>query len=230
MVGCFNATNNTSFNPEPQEIVFSLFKQSLAGHRAVHVRKVHYTFLYMMYYTYSNKLKDSSIILSGFVNCWFSLTWSTAMFFNENKRKRLHNNGDKFPEDLVGAPTWPPFLCLGAPTWRSWRHVKTENKINFKYKVEKFTWFNLLYWPSLIVHSVPVHGSMRLATYSWLALTWLDGHVGIQTKSKMSLAFCIIIEPNSQKTFSPSFRTPTWPLWRQVQAKDYILFWLDVNL
>ena len=66
----------------------------------------------MVYYTYSNKLKDSSIILSGFVN-----------------------------------------------------------KINFKYKVEKFTRFNLLYWPSLIVHAVPVHDSMRLATYSWLALT-----------------------------------------------------------
>ena len=47
------------------------------------------------------------------VYCWFSLTWSTAMFFNENKRKRLHNNRVKFPEDLVGAPTWPPFLCLG---------------------------------------------------------------------------------------------------------------------
>ena len=49
------------------------------------------------------------------------------MFFNENKKKRLHNNRVKFPEDLVGAPAWPPFLCLGAPTWRSWRHVKTEN-------------------------------------------------------------------------------------------------------
>ena len=51
------------------------------------------------------------------------------MFFNENKRKPLHNNRVKFPEDLVGAPTWPPFLCLGAPTWRSWRHVKTENSL-----------------------------------------------------------------------------------------------------
>ena len=40
------------------------------------------------------------------------------MFFNENKRKRLHNNRVKFPEDLVGAPTW-----------RSWRHVKTENNL-----------------------------------------------------------------------------------------------------
>ena len=37
----------------------------------------------------------------------------TAMFFNENKRKRLHNNRVKFPEDLVGVPTWPPLLCLG---------------------------------------------------------------------------------------------------------------------
>ena len=41
----------------------------------------------------------------------------------------------KFPEDLVGAPTWPPFLCLGAPTWRSWRQVKTENCVE---KPEKF--------------------------------------------------------------------------------------------
>ena len=49
------------------------------------------------------------------------------MFFNENKKKSLHNNRVQFPEDLVEAPTWPPFLCLGAPTWRSWRHVKTEN-------------------------------------------------------------------------------------------------------
>ena len=61
------------------------------------------------------------------INCWFSLTWSTAIFFNENKRKRLHNNRVEFLEDLVGAPTWPPFLCLGAPSWWLWRHVKTEN-------------------------------------------------------------------------------------------------------
>ena len=66
MVGWFNATNNTSFNPEPKEIVFGFFKQSLAGHRAV--RKFKYTFLYMMYYIYFNKLKESSIILSEFVN------------------------------------------------------------------------------------------------------------------------------------------------------------------
>ena len=58
-MGWFNATNNTSFNPEPKEIVFGLFKQCLAGHEAV--RKFNYTFLYMMYYIYSNKLKESSI-------------------------------------------------------------------------------------------------------------------------------------------------------------------------
>ena len=40
------------------------------------------------------------------------------------------------------------------------------------------------------------------AKYSWLALTWLHGHVVEQNKSKMSLAFCKIIEPNFQKTFS----------------------------
>ena len=27
------------------------------------------------------------------------------------QRKRLHHNRVQFPEDLVGAPTWPPFLC-----------------------------------------------------------------------------------------------------------------------
>ena len=58
--------NNTSFNPGPKEIVFGLFKQGLAGHGAV--RKFNFTFLYMMYYIYSNKLKDSSIILSEFIN------------------------------------------------------------------------------------------------------------------------------------------------------------------
>ena len=66
MVGWFNATNNTSFNPEPKEIVFGLFKQNLAGHGPV--RKFNYTFLYMMCYIYSNKLKGSSVILSEFVN------------------------------------------------------------------------------------------------------------------------------------------------------------------
>ena len=66
VVGWFNATNNTSFNLEPKEIVFGLFKQSLAGHGAV--RKFDYTLLYMMYYIYSNKLKESSMILSEFVN------------------------------------------------------------------------------------------------------------------------------------------------------------------
>ena len=38
--------------------------------------------------------------------------------------------------------------------------------------------------------------------YSWFALTWLDGHDGVQNKSKMSLAFCIIIEPNPQDFFA----------------------------
>ena len=57
--------------------------------------------------------RQSSTTYVFVFNCWFSLTWSTAMIFNENKRKRLHNNRVKFPEDLVGAPTWPPFLCFG---------------------------------------------------------------------------------------------------------------------
>ena len=42
VVGWCNATNNTSFNPEPKEIVFGLFKQCLARHEGV--RKFNYTF------------------------------------------------------------------------------------------------------------------------------------------------------------------------------------------
>ena len=86
-------------------------------------------YLTPFFFFHTNKVRG----FNGCSNCWFSLTWSTSMFFNENKRKRLHNNRVKFPEDLVGAPTWPPFLCLGAPTWRSWRHVKTENKMSLCY-------------------------------------------------------------------------------------------------
>ena len=66
VVRWFNVTNNTSFNPEPKEIVFRLFKQGFAGHGAV--RKFNFTFFYIMYYIYSRKLKDSWISLSEFVN------------------------------------------------------------------------------------------------------------------------------------------------------------------
>ena len=57
-------------------------------------------------------------------------------------------------------------------------------------------------------------------TYSWLAFTWLDGHVGVQNKDKMPLAFSITIEPNYQKTFLLLFSTLTWRPWRHVQAKN----------
>ena len=39
-------------------------------------------------------------------------------------------------------------------------------------------------------------------TNSWFSLTWWD--VGVQSNDKMSLKFCIAIESNSQKTFSPT--------------------------
>ena len=55
-------------------------------------------------------------------------------------------------------------------------------------------------------------------TYRWFAVTWWDGHVGGQNNSKLWLVFCIIIESNSQKTFSLLFCTPTWPRWRQVKT------------
>ena len=52
----------------------------------------------------------------------------------------------------------------------------------------------------------------------WFAVTWWDGHVGGQNNSKLWLVFCIIIESNSQKTFSLLFCTPTWPRWHQVKT------------
>ena len=45
-------------------------------------------------------------------------------------------------------------------------------------------------------------------TFQLLVCTRVNG---VLNKSKMSLAFCIIIVPNSQKTFSLLFSTPTWP-------------------
>ena len=55
-------------------------------------------------------------------------------------------------------------------------------------------------------------------TERWFAVTWWDGHVGGQNNSKLWLVFCIIIESNSQKTFSLLFCPPTWPRWRQVKT------------
>ena len=73
-----------------------------------------------------------------------------------------------------------------------------------------------LSWKSVFIHieiRTNYHNksfALRLAlkeansemTYSWFSLTWWDGHVGVQNNDKMSLKFCIIIESNSQKTFS----------------------------
>ena len=54
---------------------------------------------------------------------------------------------------------------------------------------------------------------------SWFAFTLLDGHVGVQNKRKMSLAFCTRIDSNS-RTFFLLINAPTWLPLRQVQAKD----------
>ena len=51
------------------------------------------------------------------------------MFINENKRKGLHNRV-KFPEDLVGAPTWLPFLCLGLQ--HGGRDIMCKSRIPFQ--------------------------------------------------------------------------------------------------
>ena len=71
-------------------------------------------------YTFIEFVSSFHVVLSFSVLLVFTHVINRH-FFNENKRKLLHNNRVKFPEDLIcliGAPTWPPFLCLGAPTWR----------------------------------------------------------------------------------------------------------------
>ena len=44
----------------------------------------------------------------------YSLTWPASMQIYGNKRKFLHKKRVQLPQDLFGAPIWPP-----------WRHVKT---------------------------------------------------------------------------------------------------------
>ena len=57
-----------------------------------------------------------------------------------------------------------------------------------------------------VLHQLSYQANLQLVVMlfdnSWFSLTWWDGHVGVQNNGKMSLTFCIIIESNSQKTFS----------------------------
>ena len=70
-----------------------------------------------------------------------------------------------------------------------------------------------------ILHQNYISSLVSLRTrYRWFSVTWWDGHVGAQNNSKLWLVFCIIIESNSQKTFSLLFCAPTWPRWRQVKT------------
>jgi len=46
--------------------------------------------------------------------------------FSPKQRKDLHKNRVQSPEVKFWAPTWPSFLCLGAPTWPPWRQVNQE--------------------------------------------------------------------------------------------------------
>ena len=50
----------------------------------------------------------------------FSLTWPASMLIYWNKRKRLHEKRIQLPEDFLGTPTWPLFLCFGTPIWPPW--------------------------------------------------------------------------------------------------------------
>mgnify|MGYP007058658188 CR=1 FL=1 len=48
-----------------------------------------------------------------FVECF--ILWLMGIYFNQNKRRLLHKNRVQFPEDSLGTPTWPPFICLRTP-------------------------------------------------------------------------------------------------------------------
>ena len=61
-----NATDNTSFNPERKEIVFGLFKQSLAAHGAV--RRLNILFYTCCITSILTSQKIAQFFLSEFVN------------------------------------------------------------------------------------------------------------------------------------------------------------------
>ena len=61
--------------------------------------------------------------------------------------------------------------------------------------------------------------------YSWFSLAWWDGHIGVQNNGKISFKFCLIIESNSQRTFSLLFCTPTWPPWRHMKTENYCYYY-----
>ena len=82
------------------------------------------------------------------------------MFFNKNKRKRLHNNRVKFPEDLVGAPTWPPFLCLGHQ--HGGRDVMWKPRIFRRADFPQFTFFPMF---------APQHNTWLICMTIWKP-TW----------------------------------------------------------
>ena len=102
------------------------------------------------FHTNKKELMSLGIKTLCLFDCWFSLKWSTAMFFNENKRKRLHNNRVQFPEDLVGAPTWPPFLSGCDVLWfengeHGWhRFLNNETLVRFLDLVSNMGWLNFL--------------------------------------------------------------------------------------
>ena len=59
----------------------------------------------------------------------YSLTWPASMQIYGNKRKFLHKKRVQLPQDLFGAPIWPP-----------WRHVKIAIRFNLLQAIR----FNLL--------------------------------------------------------------------------------------
>lgn len=80
------------------------------------------------------------------------------------------------------------------------------------------TWkcgMNMIFSKTRLSPQVPLFCSCHIFTspliYSWFSITQLNCHVGEPNKSKMLLTLCIIIEPNSQKTFSLLCSTLTWP-------------------
>ena len=110
-------------------------------------------------------------------------------------------------------------LFSGDSSWKVSAEVTFKNDIKFAPNQKNFLETELIYARIIRMRDTRVSPLILFKeAYRWFAVTWWDGHVGGQNNSKLWLVFCIIIESNSQKTFSLLFCTPTWPRWRQVKT------------
>ena len=59
------------------------------------------------------------------IECFHSHVIINFVFLLKQRKTFVWHNRAQFPENKLGTPTWPLFLCLGTPMWPPWRHMKT---------------------------------------------------------------------------------------------------------